>query len=70
MTKVQEYEDAFNSIKTATNLKDIDQLVQEFEKAEKHNFSLFTYVKDLTTEMEDLEVEIRQIKEEIDKYKG
>lgn len=70
MSKVAEYEEAFNSIKTATKLNDIEQLVNEFEKAEKHNFSLFTYVKDLTAEMDDLEEEISKIKEEIDKYKG
>ncbi len=70
MAKVQQYEEAFNSIKAATQLNDIDELVSEFVKAEQHNQSLFTYVKDLTEEMDQLEVDIKTIREEIDKYKG
>jgi predicted nucleic acid-binding Zn-ribbon protein len=70
MAKVQQYEEAFNSIKAATQLNDIDELVNEFVKAEQHNYSLFTYVKDLTAEMDELEEEIKKIREEIDKYKG
>lgn len=70
MAKVQQYEEAFNSIKAATHLNDIDELVNEFVKAEAHNFSLYTYVKDLTTEMDELEDDIKKIREEIDKYRG
>lgn len=70
MAKVQQYEEAFNSIKAATQLNDIDALVEEFVKAEQHNYSLFNYVKDLTTEMDELEDEIKRIREEIDTYKG
>jgi peptidoglycan hydrolase CwlO-like protein len=44
--------------------------VNEFVKAEDHNFSLYNYVKDLTTEMDELEEEIKKIREEIDKYRG
>lgn len=44
--------------------------MNEFVQAEAHNFSLFTYVKDLTSEMDDLEEDIRKIREEIDKYRG
>ena len=70
MSKVQQYEEAFNSIKQATNLNDIDQLVEEFVKAEDHNYSLYKYVGELTTEMDSLEIEIKKIREEIDKYRG
>jgi coiled-coil domain-containing protein 63/114 len=45
-------------------------LVNEFVKAEEHNYSLYNYVKDLTTEMDELEEEIKKIREEIDKYRG
>lgn len=45
-------------------------MVTEFVKAEDHNFSLYNYVKDLTTEMDELEDEIKKIREEIDKYRG
>lgn len=51
-------------------MNDIDELVNEFVKAEDHNFSLYNYVKDLTTEMDELEDEIKKIREEIDKYRG
>ena len=40
MAKVKQYEEAFNSIKAATHLNDIDELVNEFVKAEDHNDSL------------------------------
>jgi chromosome segregation ATPase len=70
MAKVQQYEEAFNSIKAATHLNDIDELVNEFVKAEAHNFSLYNYVKDLTSEMDELEEDIKKIREEIDKYRG
>jgi predicted nucleic acid-binding Zn-ribbon protein len=45
-------------------------LVNEFVKAEDHNHSLYKYVGELTTEMDDLESEIKKIREEIDKYRG
>jgi len=70
MAKVQQYEEAFNSIKAATHLNDIEELVKQFVKAEEHNFSLYEYVKDLTSEMSQLEEEIKAIKEEIDQYRG
>ena len=70
MAKVQQYEEAFNSIKAATHLNDIDQLVTEFVQAEDHNYSLYKYVGELTTEMDQLEDEIKRIREDIDKYRG
>ncbi|CDW83010.1 UNKNOWN [Stylonychia lemnae] len=70
MAKVQQYEEAFNSIKAATHLNDIDQLVTEFVQAEDHNYSLYKYVGELTNEMDELEDEIKRIREEIDKYRG
>jgi predicted nucleic acid-binding Zn-ribbon protein len=70
MAKVQQYEEAFNSIKAATHLNDIDQLVTEFVQAEDHNYSLYKYVGELTNEMDELEEEIKKIREEIDKYRG
>eukprot|EP00347_Sterkiella_histriomuscorum_P017603 403348708 len=70
MAKMQQYEEAFNSIKIGTNLNNIDQLVSEFVDAENLNFSLYNYVKDLTHEMDDLEAEIMSIKQEIEKFRG
>ena len=45
-------------------------MVNEFVKAEDHNYSLYKYVGELTTEMDELEEEIKRIREEIDKYRG
>lgn len=70
MAKMQQYEEAFNSIKIGTNLNNIDQLVSEFVDAENLNISLYNYVKDLTHEMDELETEIMSIKQEIEKFRG
>ncbi|CDW83323.1 UNKNOWN [Stylonychia lemnae] len=70
MAKMQQYEEAFNSIKLGTNLNNIDQLVSEFVNAENLNFSLYNFVKDLTHEMDDLENEIMGIRQEIEKFRG
>jgi predicted nucleic acid-binding Zn-ribbon protein len=39
-------------------------------QAEDHNYSLYKYVGELTNEMDELEDEIKRIREEIDKYRG
>ena len=70
MEKVQTYEEAFAKIQAATGISDIDELVKTFVEAEKHNFSLFTYVNELSNEMERLDTQIGEIKSEIEKYKG
>jgi len=53
-----EYEKAFNSIKEMTQLSNIDELVEKFVKAEQQNYSLFTYVRDLISENDELDDEI------------
>ena len=70
MEKVQTYEEAFAKIQAATGISDIDDLVKTFVEAEKHNFSLFNYVNELSNDMERLEGQINDIKGEIEKYKG
>ena len=44
LEKVQSYEEAFERIKQATGITEIDQLVSTFIHAEEQNFSLFNYV--------------------------
>jgi chromosome segregation ATPase len=70
MDKVRMYEEAFSKIQAATGITDIDELVRTFVEAEKHNYSLFNYVNELSNEMEKLEQQITEIKAEIDRYKG
>lgn len=70
MDRVQSFEEAFQQIKAATGIDNIDELVQTFIDAEDQNFSLFNYVNELNNEVEKLEEQIAEIKAEIEKYKG
>ena len=70
LEKVQSYEEAFERIKQATGITEIDELVTTFIDAEEQNFSLFNYVNELNNEIEKLEVQITDIKSEIEKYRG
>jgi len=70
LDRVQSFEEAFQQIKAATGIDNIDELVQTFIDAEDQNFSLFNYVNELNNEVEKLEEQIAEIKAEIDKYKG
>mmetsp|Transcript_72323 Transcript_72323/g.205687 ORF Transcript_72323/g.205687 Transcript_72323/m.205687 type:complete len:564 (-) Transcript_72323:150-1841(-) len=68
MERVQNFEEAFNKIKAATGITDIEELVRTFIKNEDQNFSLFNYVNEQTNEIEKLEEQIQQLKEEEQKY--
>eukprot|EP00282_Hemiselmis_andersenii_P000355 CAMPEP_0114125892 /NCGR_PEP_ID=MMETSP0043_2-20121206/9539_1 /TAXON_ID=464988 /ORGANISM="Hemiselmis andersenii, Strain CCMP644" /LENGTH=555 /DNA_ID=CAMNT_0001218841 /DNA_START=54 /DNA_END=1719 /DNA_ORIENTATION=- len=70
LDRVQSFEEAFQQIKAATGIDNIDELVQTFIDAEDQNFSLFNYVNELNNEVEKLEEQIAEIKGEIEKYKG
>ena len=54
MDKVQSYEEAFNKIKAATGISDIQELVNTFIANEDQNFSLFNYVNEQNNEIENL----------------
>jgi DNA repair exonuclease SbcCD ATPase subunit len=62
--KVTEYEDAFAKIQAATGISDIDQLVQNFIDSEDNNFTLFKYNNELSADMEKLETQIAEHKDE------
>lgn len=70
MAKMQQYEEAFNSIKMGTNLNNIDQLVDEFVQAEYLNTSLNVYVDQLKGELGTLQQEISDISDELKRYQG
>ena len=66
--RVQNFEEAFNRIKAATGIEEIDELVRLFVKNEDQNFSLFNYVTEQTNEIEKLQEAISQLQEEEAKY--
>ena len=66
--RVQNFEEAFNRIKAATGIEEIDELVRLFVKNEDQNFSLFNYVTEQTNEIEKLQEAISTLQEEEAKY--
>ncbi|KAL3134677.1 Outer dynein arm protein 1, variant 3 [Trebouxia sp. C0010 RCD-2024] len=70
MERVQHFGESFAKIQEATGMKDIDAIVERFMEAEDANFSLFNYVNEVNAEVEKLEEQIVDIKEEIEKYRG
>eukprot|EP01006_Ploeotia_vitrea_P008632 TRINITY_DN20706_c0_g1_i1.p1 TRINITY_DN20706_c0_g1~~TRINITY_DN20706_c0_g1_i1.p1 ORF type:complete len:563 (-),score=120.03 TRINITY_DN20706_c0_g1_i1:100-1788(-) len=66
----QNYEEAFNKIKAATNISDINLLVSKFLHSEDDNFSLFNYVNELNNEIEKLEDARNEIRSELERVKG
>ena len=70
MERVQNFEEAFQRIKAATGINDIEELVRNFIKNEEQNFSLFNYVNDVNSEIERLEHSISGMRNQIEKYKG
>jgi hypothetical protein len=63
-------EEAFTKIKAATNMTDINMLVNKFLHSEDDNFSLFNFVNELNNEIEKLEEARVEIKIETERIKG
>jgi len=68
--KVVTYEEAFSKIQAATGICDIDELVQNFINAEDQNFTLFKYNNELSADIEKLEQQIAEFKEEFIQLSG
>jgi len=62
--KVTTYEEAFSKIQSATGICDIDELVANFLAAEDQNFTLFKYNNELNADVEKLDQQIMDYKEE------
>merc|ERR1711920_354714 len=62
--RIGSHEEAFSRIQAATGICDIDELVQNFLLAEDTNFSLFKYNNELNADIEKLEQQIAEYKEE------
>lgn len=68
MERIQNFEEAFNKIKAATGITDIEELVRTFIKNEDHNFSLFNYVNEQNNEVEKLEEQLQMLRVEEKHY--
>ena len=62
---VRVIEDAFEQIKEASGISNIEEIVTTFIKAEEQNYSLYNYVNMLNTETDGLEESNREIKDQI-----
>jgi len=62
--KVATFEEAFSKIQAATGICDIDELVQNFINAEDQNFTLFKYNNELSADIEKIEQQIVDYKDE------
>lgn len=70
LERVQNFEEAFNKIKAATGITDINELVNTFIANEDQNFSLFNYVNEQNNEIEKLEEQMQSLHEEENKYQA
>jgi len=68
--KVRSYEEAFAQIQYATGICDLDELVNTFIHAEDQNFHLFKYNTELQADIEKLEQQIADYKEEYVQLSG
>jgi len=62
--KIAAHEESFMKIQAATGIDNIDKLVQTFQEYEDTNFSLFKYNNELSADIEKLEQQIAECKEE------
>jgi hypothetical protein len=67
--RVQNFEEAFGKIRSATGITDIEELVRTFIKNEDHNFSLFNYVNEQNNEIEKVQEQIEGLMQDESKYK-
>ncbi|KAK3273593.1 Outer dynein arm protein 1 [Cymbomonas tetramitiformis] len=68
--KVQLYDEAFAKIQAATGITDIEELVIAFISSEDQNFSLFNYANELNQEVEKLEEQTAELREDVGQFKG
>lgn len=63
-------QEVIDQLKEATGIQDLDVLYHKFVKAEEHNFSMYNFVNELNSEVELLEAEIGQLKEQLHAERG
>merc|ERR1719163_827199 len=68
--KITTYEEAFSKIQAATGICDIDELVQNFINAEDANFTLFKFNNELSDDIEKIDGQIVDFKDEFIQLSG
>jgi len=68
--RVQQFEEEFAKIQSATQIENIDELVRTFIASEDKNFTLFKFVNELSADVEYLQNSKRQLENEIEVYKN
>merc|ERR1712154_214181 len=68
--KVKGYKESFDKISNATNIDDIDILVNTFISSEQENFKLFNQVNKMGNEIERFEEQISNTQKEIELING
>ncbi|OMJ77529.1 hypothetical protein SteCoe_22858 [Stentor coeruleus] len=66
--KVEMFSEAFKKLQEVAGTSDVEDLVKIFVEAEKHNYSLFSHVNDLTNDIQTLDAQIQEMKNEIAYY--
>ena len=61
LERIQDYDAGFKSIFEATQINDIDALIEQFEKAENNNYSLLKYAESLSADIKELDEEISEL---------
>ncbi|KAL0239020.1 hypothetical protein PCE1_004711 [Barthelona sp. PCE] len=64
--RITNYEQAFERIKEATGVRDVEDLVIKFIQSEDKNFSLFNHLNDINSQIEGLQNRIGEKKDEIE----
>ncbi|CAD8107593.1 unnamed protein product [Paramecium primaurelia] len=59
-------EDAFNQIKEASGIQDIEEIMNTFIKSEEQNYSLYNYVDILSQQIDQLQDQNQDLKKKID----
>ena len=68
LRNVKVIEDAFDQIKQATGISNIEEIVTTFIKAEEQNYSLYNYVNQLNSEIDMIEEQNKSIEAEIKRH--
>eukprot|EP00752_Nemacystus_decipiens_P006896 g6194.t1 len=66
--KIKWYEEAFEELKTVSNIDDLDRLVAVFMKQEDEHFSLFNYIQTVNQETDQQLEKTEELEAEIAKY--
>ncbi|XP_071946194.1 coiled-coil domain-containing protein 63-like [Antedon mediterranea] len=67
---IEAYEDAFKKISEITGEDDLNKLVNKFIEVEDRNFALFNYLNEQNNEVEKLQDQIAEIKDEIKMFES